>query len=657
MRVRASLPPTEYSPRVDRRHRTVLKPAGLALITAVVACSTPSSTEGSGSGTTGGGGTTASSPGSTTGSASAPTPSAATASASSDGADSTGELVATVESITVTLAVPSTAEDVLDTADLQLCVSDETCFDLLRPARDDAGKREAGPLQFDVHAFDALSLDPAELDRYELRVAAPIDVSPHCLQVALNGEPAFCTRSFPATLGTGTTFDSDTTSDCASCFDRGRDTELVLSHGPFVGARDAQTGRATVWVRTDAARDVTIEVSASSDMTRAEVSAEIQTQSEDDFTGELELDGLAAGGVYYYRVLVDGGLHAPIEGDVWHASGVYRLEMPPPPNEEGTFTFAVGSCARMFAHGNYDAVRDSAPSFLLSVGDYHYGNVLQRHFFDEGASLDPRAARDEMRWWYRTAQWEKHTLLARVPLLGTWDDHDYGGGTDYADGEVEGREMSGKVFHEYFANPARPARPNDDATYFSARHGDAEFFVLDARWHRPRQCQTKDGPVACDAASDPLGAEQTDWLIAGLASSTATFKFIAAGTRFYGGGAKAWTPFLVARDAFLGRIADAGVTGVVFLSGGPHVSEYRRFDAAGRTWHEIVSSPLSSGLGECSGATGQIECYDAIKNFVLIDVDTTLADPTVEASIMTFDGAQPWSDSAPTIVLPLSALQ
>ncbi len=583
-----------------------------------------------------------------------PTSSEPTASLTSD---TTSGPAGPVESITVTLAVPSVDEDVYDAAGLQLCVSDETCFELLRPARDDAGKRENGPLQFDVHAFDALSLDRTALDRFELRSAAPLDVSPTCLQVAFDDEPALCTRDFPDALGTGVSFDGGATSDCTSCFDRGRDTEMRLSHGPMVGARDADAGRATVWVRTDAPRAVSIEVSASPDMTDAAVAAELRTRSEDDFTGELELEGLAAGGVYYYRLHIDGALHAPIEGDAWHPSGVYRLEMPPPSAEAGAFTFALGSCARMFAHGNYDAVRDSAPAFLLSVGDYHYGNVLQRHFFDEGGTKDLRAARDEMRWWYRTAHWEKHTLFARVPLLGTWDDHDFGGDTDYAHREVEGREMTGKVFDEYFSNPSRSSRPGDDAGYFVARHGDAEFFVIDARWHRPKQCETKDGPVACDPAEDPLGAEQTDWLVEGLASSTATFKFIAAGTRFYGGGPKAWTPFLVARDALLGRIAEAGVTGVVFLSGGPHVSEYRRFDAAGRTWHEIVSSPLSSGLGECSGSTGQIECYDAIKNFVLIDVNTSLPDPRLEASIMTFDGPQPWSDTAPTVVLPLSALQ
>ncbi len=562
-----------------------------------------------------------------------------------------------IGTVTVTLSTSTEDEALTDAAPLSLCLTQTDCFSLVRPQRDDAGKRENGPIQFDVHAHDDVSLAIDAVDRFELRSETSAQFQPRCLSVSFDGNPALCTTQFDGPLGAGVSFPAGTTSDCTSCFERGDDTDLTVTHGPFVGDRDANTGTALVWLRTDASRAIELYVSSSPDMANPRLAATNTPRAEDDFTAELLIDQLAAGGVYYYQLFVDGVLHHTLGDDQWHPQGVYRVRMPPPAGDPTDVSFALGSCARMFAHGNYDAVRDSEPEFLLSVGDYHYGNVLQVHFLDEGGSQDLRVARDELRWWYRTAHWEKSSLLATVPLLGTWDDHDYGGGETYADREAEGRESSQRTFEEYFANGGRTPSPQDEAHYFRASHGDVDFFVLDARWHRPRLCGFEAGGTACDPLEDPLGAAQTDWLIDALTTSTATFKFIAAGTRFYGGGPKAWTPFLVARDAMLERIVDANVTGVVFLSGGPHVSEYRQFPAAGRTWHELVSSPLSSGLGECSGATGQVECYDAIKNFLIVDVDTTEAEPTVVARVMTFDGPQPWSGTTPVVTIPLSALQ
>lgn len=512
-------------------------------------------------------------------------------------------------------------------------------------------------LQFDVHAHEGLGLDRDAIDRFELRATDDAPFAPDCLAVAFDGEPVLCTRQFDQPIGSSWSVQADAASDCTSCFARDTDTDLMLTHGPFVGERDAATGRARIWIRTDASRTVELHVSTSADMAGARLAASVVPEAGDDFTAELLVEGLAAGGHYYYQLTVDGSVVAPTVDDAFHPGGVYSLHMPPPPGAMGAFSFGLSSCARMFKHGNYDAVRDQAPAFLLNVGDYHYGNVAKTHFVDPGGSQDLERSRDELRWWYRTAHWEKASLFAVVPFLNVWDDHDYGGDQAEADREIEGREDIRATFLEYFANGPRTQATDDDAVYFEASYGDVDFFVLDARYHRPRLIEMGGGYVAPDPAEDPLGAAQTDWLVEELMASTATFKFVAAGTRFYdGSGPKAWGPFEEARDALLTRIADEGIEGVILLAGGPHVSEYRQFSVAGRTWHELGASPISSGLGECSGAAGQIECYDAVKNSLRIDVDTTLPDPTVTARIVTFEGEKDWSTTTPVVVIPRSAL-
>lgn len=562
-----------------------------------------------------------------------------------------------VQTVTITLATASEDEAVANASPLELCLSETTCLAMARPHRDDAGKREAGPLQFDVHAHEGLGLQRDGVDRFELRAGTDAPFTPECLAVAFDGEPVLCTRTFGQPIGSSWSVGADVQSDCTSCFSRDTDTDLTLTHGPFVGARDAAAGTARIWLRTDASRPVDVHVSSSPDMAGARLAASVVPQATDDFTAELVVDGLAAGGHYYYQLRVDGIVAAPTVDDAWHPEGVYTLQMPPPPGQAGTFSFALSSCARMFEHGNYDAVRDQAPAFLLNVGDYHYGNVARTHFVEPEGSKDLARSRDELRWWYRTAHWEKGSLFAVVPFLNTWDDHDYGGDQDNADREIEGREDIRATFLEYVANGPRTRSVDDEAVYFSATYGDVDFFVLDARYHRPRLLETKDGFVAPDPAEDPLGVAQTDWLVEGLRASTATFKFVAAGTRFYdGSGPKAWGPFEPARNALLTRIADEGIEGVILLAGGPHVSEYRQFSAGGRTWHELGASPISSGLGGCSGAAGQVECYDEIKNSLRIDVDTTAADPTVSARIVTFDGVKDWSAGTEAVVISSSVL-
>jgi len=570
----------------------------------------------------------------------------------------TGEPDGPVQTVTITFATASEDEVSANAAGLQLCLNEQTCLAMPRPHRDDAGKREAGPLQFDVHAHEGLALERQDIDRFELRAEGEAPFVPQCLAIAFDGEPVLCTRQFEQPLGRAWSVDVGASSDCESCFARDTDTDMKLTHGPFVGERDAVAGRARVWIRTDASRTVELHMSTSADMSDAWLAASVVPQAADDFTAELVVEGLAAGGNYYYQLSVDGQPVVPTVDDAWHPDGVYPLRMPPPLGESGAFTFAVSSCARMFAHGNYDAVRDQGPAFLLNLGDYHYGNVARTHFVDRGGSGDLRTARDELRWWYRTAHWEKASLFAVVPFLDTWDDHDYGGDQADADKEIDGRADIRATFLEYFANGERDRAANDEGVYFRSSYGDVDFFVLDARYHRPRLVETDAGFVAPDPDADPLGATQTDWLVEQLAASTATFKFVAAGTRFYdGSGAKAWGPFEVARDALLTRIAEEGIGGVILLAGGPHVSEYRQFTVAGRTWYELISSPISSGLGQCSGAAGQVDCYDEVKNSLAIDVDTTLADPTVSARIVTFDGEKNWPGSGPSVVIARSSLE
>jgi len=369
---------------------------------------------------------------------------------------------AKVETLTVTLVLPTDAEASANQAQIELCLADDRCYPMRRPARDDSGKREAGPLQFDVHAYEDLGLDrDADVERFELRATGLTDAwTPRCLSVHLDGEPVHCTREFAAPEDPTHPIwsrSADDLGECVSCFERGELLDLRVTHGPMVGDRDAATGEARIWARAYASRELQLRIADNPEMNDPWVAASETPAATDDFTVELVATGLAAGSTYYYQLLVDGELHD--DGQPWSPGGVYRLLMPPGEGEPGVFTFALGSCARMFKHGNYEAVASLEPAFLVSVGDYHYGNVLEHHFVDnkDEAYDKELVALNDMRWWYRSAQWERAHMLAMVPTVNTWDDHDYGGGQLYADrrgGEAELAASDARVLRQPAADHA-----------------------------------------------------------------------------------------------------------------------------------------------------------------------------------------------------------
>jgi len=110
-------------------------------------------------------------------------------------------------------------------------------------------------------------------------------------------------------------------------------------------------------------------------------------------------------------------------------------------------------------------------------------------------------------------------LGKKIPLWGTWDDHDFGGND--TDGNVKDKETIRKVFREYRAH--HQFGENDQGIYTRFRRGPVEVFLLDARYF----AQTEPSPVDPNKTTC-LGRQQWNWLLKGLQQSDAPFKLIAA---------------------------------------------------------------------------------------------------------------------------------
>lgn len=497
------------------------------------------------------------------------------------------------EVLTVTVRTGATTNAGTDDATLSLCLG-AACFPLDPGSGDQLRTGSVG-----VWTFEGLALARAAAVPVELRVVDGSDGwDPVAMDLRLDGEPVYCASLAGLEIGTDSgevarwTDPNGLHQDCTSAWD-----DRTLTHGPVVGA--VGPDRARVWVRTDATRAVSVRVWPTADPHASRTGAWVYPRAEDGFAGVLDLDCLDPSTPYTYEVLVDG---VP--------QGQHTFATAPPDGAPTTLRLAFGSCTGRPSQPIFGALDAHAPDLFAFVGDAHYADTSDL---------------DSLRWEYRTSLEvpERAAFLARTPVLATWDDHDFlGEGTDGLD---PGREQALRAFVEHWPNPSA-GTVDTPGTFFATRWGDLDLFFLDGRYWR-----AVDGNL--------LGDAQHAWLEAELAAATGTFKLLVVGSQWTLEG-DGWAAFPAERDDLLQHVADLGITGVVLLSGDAHRGELRSLPALSYALPEITSSPLADDtLAPCPTSPELLACASQ-DLWVTVAADTTLADPTLTATLHDVAGAE-----------------
>ncbi len=298
-------------------------------------------------------------------------------------------------------------------------------------------------------------------------------------------------------------------------------------------------GGATLHVASDLPAEISIDVAQSPDFTDARV-VEAGATDAQFLATKTEVTGLAQGATYWRPRLRRNG-HETI-------GPTRRFRVLPPPGDATTYTLAYGACASQF-NAIFDQLAARNPDVFLWQGDLNYPDThgpfaqtmegyagIWRHFLD-----NPRLA----------------PILERCAFVGGRDDHDYG----LQDANADHLLPWGLAPWDALINP----RP-----YRKISAGLADVWLLDQRLY-------KSDPALPDTADKTLlGLQQRQWLLDGLAASTAPFQVICSPcTVAPAPGANArdgsWaTGFTAERDLILAHIA-ANVRGqVVFLTGDTH---------------------------------------------------------------------------------------
>jgi len=363
-----------------------------------------------------------------------------------------------------------------------------------------------------------------------------------------------------------------------------------LTHGPIVGHTTDHSTR--IWVRADGHAELQVRLRSGNG--QQFLSGAVVLEQEDNFCGAADVEGLTPDTTYSYRVLLDGREQRPR-----YEQSVTTF---PPANRPTRVRVGFGHSVRgPGEQTTWLAIADKKPDLFILMGDNIYSNTTEpirhRRMYLQ-ARADPCFA----------------AFAARTPVYAIWDDHDYG--ADNSDRTQPGRERSLKTFNEIWPNPPSQARRTPGIwTRFTV--GQAEFFLLDVRYHR----SPDDDPDGPDKTM--LGAEQRDWLLRSLPESRAVFKFLVSGSSWNCGGVEAWNHrFLHEYDTILRSLRRDRIAGVVLLGGDQHECK-------------IAVRPAESwgGYDLHEWMAGQIwnrEHEKPHRGFGLITVDTTASPPKAE---------------------------
>jgi alkaline phosphatase D len=248
----------------------------------------------------------------------------------------------------------------------------------------------------------------------------------------------------------------------------------------------------------------------------------------------------------------------------------------------------------------FDALAAEDPELFISIGDFPYT--------DNGPPAQTvaqyRARHVEVR-----AHPPVRGLLEACGMRAIYDDHEFRNNWDASFVALEGARYAAamQVWDEFF-----PLRATGEIRYRSWRWGaHLECFLLDCRRFRSANAAPD------DAHKTMLGATQYAWLIAGVTSSSATFKLILTSVPLdFGEGDDHWAAFSTERDAMFAALI--GTPGVFFVSGDQHWFASHRHAFGIR---EMQIGPLARGIGVPGPAVPGVVFRAERYNAGLVEID------------------------------------
>jgi alkaline phosphatase D len=281
-------------------------------------------------------------------------------------------------------------------------------------------------------------------------------------------------------------------------------------------------------------------------------------------------------------------------------------------------TIAFGSCNRQDEpQPMWKPILANEPDLWLWLGDNIYGDT------DDMQAMKVMYAEQKTNPGYED-------FFQQVPIIGTWDDHDYG--TNDGGKGFPAKAASRDLMLDFLDVPReREIRQREgayDAYTFGPEGQQVKIMLLDTRYFRDDLQESAEEGVRYqpNPEGDILGEAQWKWLEEELLNSEAQVNIIASSIQVIPEqhGYEKWANFPNSRERLLQLVANSGAEGVVFLSGDRHMGEISRLNIAGVPYpvYDITSSGLTHSYEEADEPNRHREGeIVGQKNFGIIQVD------------------------------------
>lgn len=323
----------------------------------------------------------------------------------------------------------------------------------------------------------------------------------------------------------------------------------VITHG--IQSGDITANSAVVWSRADRVARMMIEVAATEDFKNARMIRGPHALENSDFTAKTIVTGLEGGQDVFYRVSFvsldsDKAVSEPVTG---------RIRTAPVTRRDVNFVWSGDTCGQGWgineAWGGmrgYKAMLDQNPDFFLNNGDCIYadgpikpevalkdGTIWKNITTEEKSKVAETLAEFRGNYKYNLMDANVRALLANVPTIAQWDDHEttnnWYPNEILADDRYTVKSIgllsarANQAFHEYM--PIAPTWADPGRIYRKVSYGPLlDVFVLDLRSYRGDNSPNRQNQRS--AATDFLGREQLNWLKRELVNSNATWKVMAS---------------------------------------------------------------------------------------------------------------------------------
>jgi len=298
------------------------------------------------------------------------------------------------------------------------------------------------------------------------------------------------------------------------------------------------------------------------------------------------------------------------------------------------------------------------PDLFLFIGDNIYHDV-HRSKEAKGWTI-----RDKYKLQADVPGYRKLNKLC--PILGTWDDHDYG--VNDAGAENPDKKDYQEAFLDFFGIAKDSPRRKQAGIYYSQMFGPPEqrvqVILLDTRYFRsPLNKKAKSipniGPYLPnnDPKTTMLGETQWKWFAEQL-QVPAKLRVIASSIQVVpeDHGWEKWMNFPHERERLFKVIRDSKAAGVVFVSGDRHLAELSMMDSGiGYPLYDLTSSGLTMAFKKWRTQEPnrhRVATMNYGNNFGLITIDWDKKDPVVSLQIRDEEG-----DTILQQKIPLSVLQ